>query len=309
MKTITCILLFALLNTTVFSQKDDLKFGAFNVISSGIISGIGSGIHKHKGQNFGQAFVKGFWKGCIGGSLNYTGKKILEQSAINNTYAYVWPCKLVHSLGTSMVANGSRNENLLSSVEMDVFFTHLKYNGELQWQIDPLTLGSAIVLAVQKDYSFNWGVSGATGSMAFDKKSDDFIVDGGEIEDFKDSGQSFGNTIWRKICKQYFYTFSTHEEKIEGKIYTINTVQKSIVTWDKQIICHELVHNLQYAEFSNINAFYLDKINLSILNHIYINANFGAVYLLVNLNGYKNNYFENEATYFGESNFFTKNTN
>lgn len=307
MKTLILII-STLITLSTYGQNQDLKYAAFNTISSGIISGIGSGIHRHKSkyrnqkESFGKAFISGFWKGCVGGSLNYAGKKLIEKSSIDDTYTYVWPGKLVHSLGTSIANNGYRNEKLFDSFEMDIYFTHLRYDGKIHCQVDPITLGSAVYFSFAKDFNFNAKITLATGSIVFDKKSDNFIVDDGEIEDFKDSGQSFGNTIWRKVCKQYVYTHNSHKEVIGGEEYTIKTLDKTIVNWNKQTICHELIHTFQYSEYNVISNFYIN------IKHIQINPNFAIIYSLVNINGYQNNIFENEANYFGNSNYYTKNT-
>ena len=156
---------------------------------------------------------------------------------------------------------------------MNIYFTHIKYDGNIHCQIDPISLGSAIYFSTLKDFTFNPIVSLVTGTVVFDKKPDDFIPDGNATYLFKDAGQAIGNTIWRKVCKQWWYDwYGKIQNPIYGTLYTSDI--RSVKTYDKNTICHELIHTLQYSEYNVINTSYMNKINLKFLNNLNVNINF-----------------------------------
>lgn len=310
---IKLIILILLLNfVNLIAQPlrsiEDRKYFIGNVLSSGLITSINACINKSPNQSIGKVIINSFWKGCLGGTLNYGSKKIIEESSYKNTYSYIWPGKVIHSIGSSIIYNGSKNKNILSSFNIDILIFNINISNKLNCRIDPLTTGYAINLLFNKDFNFNIKNSIYTGSMFFDKKSDDIIIDGGETDLFKTSGEAFGNTIWRKVCKQYYYDFYKHEIKIDNQIYNKVKVNKSIVNWDIQTVCHELIHTMQYSEFNSINSLYIDKINKKLIKNIYLNINFGIIYYIANINGYNNNYFEKEANHFGKSNYYNINS-
>jgi hypothetical protein len=307
---------YLLLMLSILFQKNlvaqltnDNKFFIGNVISSGIICSVNACINKSNNQSLGKTIINSFWKGCLGGVLNYGGKKLIEESSFQNSYKYIWPGRIIHSIGSSITYNGSKNQKLLSSFNIDILFLNVNISDRLKCRIDPITIGYSGILLFNKDFKFNFKNSLLTGSMFFDKKSDDFIVDGGEIDLFQTSGEAIGNTIWRKINKQYFYDFYTQKIKIDGEYYNSTVVNKTIKIFDKNVVCHEIIHTLQYNQYNVFNSIYIDKINNNLLKNIfYININFGIIYYAVNLNGYNKNYFEKEASYFGKSDFFSNNS-
>lgn len=298
---LTILLLnFINLEAQPLTNVDDRKFFIGNVLSSGVVCSINACVNKSSKKSFSKTLVNSFWKGCLGGVLDYTGKKLVQESSYKNSYSYIWPAKLIHSMGTSITENGANNQKIFSSISMDIYFTHIKYDGKIHCQIDPITLGSAMYFSTTKNFTFNPKVSLATGTVVFDKKPDDFIPDGNATYLFKDAGQAIGNTIWRKVCKQWWYDwYGKIQNPVYGTVYTSDI--RSIKTYDKSTICHELIHTFQYSEYNIFSTSYMNKINLKILNNFNINMNFALMYSIANLNGYQNNYFENEADYFGKS--------
>lgn len=287
-----------------FAQKEDIKYAAFNVVSGGITSSAIACFNKPKDQKLGKTFINAFWKGCLGGSLNYTGKKLIQVSSINNTYAYVWPGRIVHSLGSSMIYNGAKNERLLQSVSMNIFFTRLSYDGKLHCQIDPITLGYAGILSFRKNMNLNIKNSFLTGSVFFNLQGDTATLN--ENDKFGVSGSTMGNTIYRKICKRYVTTIIDKPNIINQYITLPFTVIRTIKNYDIQTSCHELIHTLQYDQFSSFNVLSTDKIchllKTTLNQYLYINPNFELIYLMGNINKYNNNPFEKEAYFFGVNN-------
>jgi hypothetical protein len=269
------------------NAQQDLKYASINILSSSLISGIGSGIHKHSGETFGHAFVNGVWKGAIGGSVQFTSKKMIQQSAFENNYNWVWPARLVNSLGNSMVWNGCYNEKMLSKVYCQFFIGNVTYSfkdRKFDYQFDPLTIGYAIFLGVQSKYSFDALSSLKTGNIVFNKFEKDSIYD--NPHDI--SGQSIGNTIYTSDLKIHWYDYYNNMSKIVA----------SVKNFKIQIICHEIIHTFQYNQFNPINSIYL---NYKLLKHININGNFGFSYYIAGINGYSHNFFENEADHYGYS--------
>jgi hypothetical protein len=298
------ILLLVTLNLNVCGQKEDVKYASFNILSGGITSSAIACFNKPKGQKLGKTFIQSFWKGCLGGSLNYTGKKLIQISAKNNTYAYVWPGRIVNSLGSSIVYNGANNEKLLHSVSMNVFFTRLSYDGKLHCQIDVITLGYAGILSFKKNMNLNFKNTILTGSIFFNLNSDTTTLN--ETEHFGISGETFGNTFYRKVCKRYVTTIIDKPNVINQYTTLPFTVVRTIKNYDIQTSCHEIIHTFQYEQFSAFNILSTDKIcNLlktNLNNYLYINPNFELIYSIGSINKYSNNPFEKEAYLFGQNN-------
>lgn len=221
-------LLTILLTISLTCQGQDLKYASINIISSSIIAGVGSGIHKHSNETFGHAFVNGIWKGAIGGIVQFTSKKMIRQSAFENNYNWVWPARLVNSLGSSIVKNGCNRENILSSFYLDIWCVNLKFDNKIHCRMDLLTIGYATVLLFTKNTSFNLQTSLISGAITFNNQYDYN----------KPNGQSFANTI-----------------------YTIKTNIKPV--FDKTIFLHEIIHTFQYSE-SNYVAIYNRYASLNI---------------------------------------------
>lgn len=302
------ILIILLCNNLVSQSLNDRRYFIGNVLCSGMVCSINACINKPIKQSLGKTIINSFWKGCLGGTLNYGGKKLIEEASYQNTYKYVWTGRIIHSIGSSIIYNGAKNQKILSSFNIDILFFNINISNKIKCRIDPITTSYAGILFFNKNFKFNIKNSLYTGSIFFDKKSDDFIVDGGETNLFQTSGEAIGNTIWKKTCNQYFYDYYKEKVKIDNEYYDTYVVHRSIKTFDKSIACHEIIHTLQYNEYNSFNSTYIDKINNKLVNNIfYININFGLMYYIANMNGYDKNYYENEANYFGKSNYYSSN--
>jgi hypothetical protein len=306
MKKILFIFLILIINfdgirSQVFT-KDDLRFSCYNTLFNGIAGGIGAGMNKHKGESFIHAFKNNFYKGVIGGALNYGGMKIVQVSAMRNNIDLIWPGRMVNSLGTSITYNAINNSKMFSYFQTNIFCFNISYNGKIHCLLDPVTLGYAGYLLIRKDMTFNMKNSVMTGSVTFNQKSDNTIIDNGNIYLSGVSGLTFGNTLFIKDVKQYLY-ISYHD-----KIGNINTFQ-NIKDWKLQTLCHEIIHTFQYEQSYSLNNFTINKLHKfsNIYNkYLYINSNFGILYEINNIN-YNKNFFETEANFFGNSNYYNKN--
>jgi hypothetical protein len=322
MKKLIYILSLIILTTSSFGQRplstvEDRKYFIGNTLTSGLISGIQSCIiHKPKHQSFGKTFLKGFSKGFIGGTFQYSSEKLIQFGSEKNTLSYVWPARFLNSAGSSIVLNSSQNRKMFSTFSINVYFLNINYDFEkniFNTKIDPYSAGSALLLSINKNYRFDFKNTLLSGTMIFENKEESPIVDGGDIYEFGTSGQNYGNTLSYKTCKQYFYDFYENPFTIDGVKYTGTKVIKSIIDLHKQTISHEIIHTFQYEQFQALNLISTDKIckliNTKVNNYLNINFNFIPFYLLNQfISGYNNNYFENQANYFGKSRYFDINS-
>lgn len=299
MKTLITLLI------TLFSfnlqANDHLKYAVFNTGINAIIGGLGSGIHKKHNESFFHAFRNGFYKGSIGGLTSYYGMRLVEVSASKDNLNYIWPGRIVNAIGSSITYNAVANDKIWSSFNMNMFCFNVQYNGKFHLRVDPLSLGYATVLAFTKDMNFNFRNSLLTGSLLFYKQSDtttlNLVV--------RESGKTIGNTFYIKPDKQFINNFYYSQDK------SFVTLKRSIINLSTQLINHEIIHTFQYEQFSSLNLLSTDKICKSIHSNIndwlYINPNFGIIYLLGNIKGYDNNIFEHEADLFGKVNYYHNN--
>jgi hypothetical protein len=146
-------------------------------------------------------------------------------------------------------------------------------------------LGSGIIMVFDENYSFNLEVTLKTGSVVFDRHFNDIQLDNGNLTITQLSGKSYGNTLFRNVYTKQVYKFlESNNINASNQIrnYTINTT------------CHEVIHSFQYQYFSY---------DLRLNKYLYVNPFFGLTYLINNVRGYNKNVFENEANYFGNSNY------
>jgi hypothetical protein len=304
MKKLIYISLLLISSLDIFGQNplnnsEDRRYFIGTTISSGLISGIQSCIiNKPKYQSFGKTFLKGFYKGCIGGSIQYTSKKILQYGAEKNSFNYIWPARITNDIGNSIVLNSSQNKPLLSTLYLKLYFANISYEfktKKIGYQLDVISLGGSIY-SLCKGYNFDTKYSLQTGSMYFQRNMKDTIYEGNYLEAGV-LGKSIGNClIINKYIKAHYYDFYYIGDNPISECY------ESIKNYKVQVTIHELVHEFQYNQFNSLNLISTDRVfKLLNINIININLNFPILYSLNNFN-YQNNYFENEANYFGNSN-------
>ena len=307
MKKTLIIFIFLLLYTLNLKSIDlrfnhnDIKYGITNTLSGGFTSAIIACFNKPNNKTIPETFLNAFYKGCIGGSLNYSGMKLIQQSAYNNTYSYIWPARFINSFGNSIIYNAANNQKILSSFTTNVFFANIAIQkNKLSFKIDPFTLTSFITLSCIDNYNFDLNGTIKTGSLLFTEKNDiihDMYIIG-------QVGANFGNTIITKDAKRYHWNINN----VNDELLIDNNYIKN---YSFQITCHEIIHSFQYEKYQSFNILTTDKIcnhiNTNLNRFFLINPNFGILYLLNNINGNSHNYFENEADFFGNSDFNNQN--
>jgi hypothetical protein len=270
MKIIALLTIITLLNVPCYSQKEDLKYAALNTISSGLIGGIGSGLNKHKGQSFVQSFKKGFIKGCAGGLVEYAAKYSFKQ---NN---YIWPSRLINSLGSSMVYNATRNQKLFEEINVQFYLGYFEIKkGRLNFSIDAITVVSTIYMSFRN--SFDLENTLKTGSIVFQNNDTSGTI----------RGRSWGNCIWYKKTGLTFLAGIEEKEIIPGLKFPVPIWGTNNIT--NSVLNHEIIHTFQYNDFNFYNPFKI--------KHVKINLNFATAYFIAG--AYNSNLFEQEACYYG----------
>ncbi len=299
MKKIIVSILILFLSYSLKSQtffQTESTYIIQNTISGGLSSSIIACFNKNKHDKIAKTFINSFWKGCLGGAINYCGKDLIKVSSLNNTYAYIWPSKILNSIGTSFIYNGGNNEKLFQSFYFQLWFLNFNYNKNigLNYKFDIITCASTGYLFCKfGDYRFNIKNSLITNTMFFDQI---------KICDPNNVGMSVGNCIYRRNAEVKIYTLTIkHINILNNNYITIPTFTTDSILFNKQIACHEITHTEQYSQYSVFNSLYKFNIKNNITNYIFLNINFCLIYEIANIDGYKNNYFETEANHFGNS--------
>ena len=188
-----------------------------------VTGGVGAVINKEPGVNWKNPFVRGFWQGCVGGSLNFAGKKLLYQINKDQQLIYGWGSKLLHSAGTSIIYNAGLNEPFLQNWSIDygpvkVDFS-LNKKKKTRVRFLPVTIYSFAASA--KNSRVDWKTSLLTGEPAF--LYNDLLIPYGR--DRYTVGLNYGRSfVYAKNGDHYF------------------------------TIAHELVHSLQFREYQVLNT-------------------------------------------------------
>ncbi len=260
------------------AQHNDSQAAVYNVLSSSIIGGIGAIINKSSDQKIGKVFIKGVYQGAIGGYVVFESKRVLREFTKTNNYGYIWPSKVLNSIGNSMVYNAASNRNLWERWHINIGFNHLEYDfkrdKKLRYRILPLSFSRTIqgftkgTLDVQRSF--------ASGHFIFKEKYSN--------QDYY--GRAMANSV-------------LYVDLLRGNSLT-------------SILTHELIHSYQYEQSFVLNC-YLDKpisklekrssfvknynkIFYTDFNHI-LNSGIYGIHDIFDIER-KNQYYENEADYF-----------
>ncbi|MDR2621933.1 MAG: hypothetical protein LBC48_05045, partial [Dysgonamonadaceae bacterium] len=97
------------LSAEMYAQKNkqELELLGYNIGFGILTTTAGAIINKPKGQSLVDCIKKSWWPGALGGTLQYTGKKMTYLITKNENYLWGWPSKLVHSAGTSICHNAA----------------------------------------------------------------------------------------------------------------------------------------------------------------------------------------------------------
>lgn len=214
---------FLILNVTAKNaQNNDFQAGLYNVVSGSIIGGAGALINKKPNEKMGNVLLKGLGQGAFGGYITFESKKLIRNFAKTGNYAYVWPSRLVNSLGNSVILNAASNRNFWERYYLDIGFGHFEYDvmkeKGISVRIMPFSLFGAVNM-------FSYG------------KLD----------------------LKRSVYTGLFFFKSNEFEENDGwAIYNNITIHENLLKNRSEVIAHEIIHAYQYEGLIGVNSF-VDK--------------------------------------------------
>lgn len=269
------------------AQHQERTVFLYNTLFGGLSAGIGATINKSKDRDWKAAFAKGFWQASIGGTVNYSSKKLLHLIYKNQNVAFALPAKLLNAAGNSIIENASFSEPFLQNWNIDYGLVRFDFsvNGKRKFTARFLPMSVYAIIDGAKDSKLDWKTSLWSGNivLAYDKG--------------------------------YFFTRRGHnflgESTGRGFIYAGKQTD-SIVHYT---IAHELVHEFQYKEYQVFNSWFKpleQKVKSKTLQKLFSNfiyfdvPYFFAAYGLEGFQQYSNNsenFFEFEADRFASNSF------
>jgi hypothetical protein len=254
---------------TISAQNTDLEYGLLNISTGAIIGGIGAIINKDSDEKIGKVILKGFAQGAMGGYLVFESKRMLRTLSKNDTYAFVYPSKILNAAGNSIIENAARNDNFWVRWHINFGFNRIDIYTQdrlrFQYRINLFPLYGTILNA-SKGKKFHLGKSVQLGTIVFLKPNLSAL------------GKSGANII---------------------------SLRTSVT---KRTEAHELIHTYQYEQLSGVN-FYLDPVTKGLREKsklfrlydqiFYTDFNYllGNALYYINTNN-KTNIFEKEARHF-----------
>ncbi|MFD2831900.1 hypothetical protein [Gramella sp. AN32] len=274
--------LFNLTEKTV-AQNNDFEAGFMNVGIGSILGGVGALINKRPEEKFGKILFKGMGQGALGGYLVFESKRLVREFAKSGNYTYIWPSKIVNSVGTSIIENAAAKRDLWARWHLNIGFNRLeintKENFKLSYRIMPMDLLATAYQAV--DAKPDWKMSVRVGTFVF--RTSEI---GQEIGYY---GRAFGNSI-----------------QLLDNIY------------GDLALPHEIIHTYQYESFSGFNNYFdttearfsknhqILKIYRSIFYTDYNLLLGGLISIIDNPKRLNEGIIESEARYFGNSDLINK---
>lgn len=270
------------------AQKNDFEVGLYNVGAGSIIGGVGAIINKEKEEKFLKVLLKGLGQGALGGYLVFESKRLIGKFSETGDYGYVWPSKLVHSAGASIIENAASNKPFWEKWHLNLGFNRLEFTTtdglSVRYQIMPVALLGTIINATRGTFDPERTLKTGT-----------FIFTAPEI------GQR-----------------GSEDDFVFGQVSMFSNSILILDTWEGEYaMAHELIHVYQNDGSIGLNSF-LDKplrsfgARSSFLRTysklLYLDLNRIAMLGLYNLEagqdeGYEGNVLEVEAFYFSRKDF------
>lgn len=279
-------ILLAIPLVTVAQHQERTVF-LYNTLLGGLSAGIGATINKPKDRDWKAAFVKGLWQGSIGGTVNYSSKKMVHLIYKNQNVAFALPAKLLNAAGNSIIENAALSEPFLQNWNIDYGLVRFDFsvNGKRKFTARFLPMSVYTIIDGAKDSRLDWKTSLWSGNIVFSYNKGYYFTRQG-------NNQIGGNTG-------------------RGFIY-VGKHSDSVVHYT---IAHELVHGFQYKEYQVFNAWFKpfeQKVKSKTLQNLFSHfiyfdvPYFFAVYRLEGFQTYSNsskNFFEFEADRFASNSF------
>lgn len=239
------LLLFSIFSLFATSQNTDTEFAVYNVLSGSVLGGIGALINKDHNEAFWKTLWRGSSQGAVGGYLVFESKRLVREFSRKEDFGYIWPSKVLNSMGNSIILNGASNNKFGQTWYFNIGFGHFRYDAtdenKFKTRILPFSLSSAI-------YGFSKGKLNLNRSL----KTGTFVFE--TRERFQDSyGFTYVNSI-------YLWKDIPDKRRFEGRIF--------------DAIAHEIIHTYQYEGTFSMNAY----LNTPIQNWNLKNSGFQSFY-------------------------------
>jgi len=214
------------------NENYDGKYFLGNVGINGIVGGIGALFNKKPGEKGGKVLLKGFAQGCLGGCLQFTGKKLIYQVNKKESIGWVWPARIVNAAGSSITYNAVSNRNFWESWHINLWAFRFDYDLTTDRFRTRLHFsGLTSLYQVGSRGKFKLLPSLASGVLLFEGNNGFTIAGGSSAQ-----GIAWGTTVG--------YPSSWKEN---GTYYE----------W----MAHEFAHVLQYDNFAFFNALLIKQSN------------------------------------------------
>lgn len=271
-----------LFNTfSIKSQSNDAEAALYNIGFGAVFSAVGAIINKKPNQPLEKVIKKSMWQGALGGYITFESKRILREVQRQNKSGYIWPAKLVNSIGTSIKENSALNKDFWEIWHINIGFSRFEFNFKDKFSVNHKLMPVAFIFTTGALLSQNFELkkSVQTGEFIFSHQNNKYSI----------ASASPGVIMYNRD----FYNASNTNEIVS-------------------IAIHEIVHIYQSNDFSIFNT-YLNKSmkNWSEKNKAikwtnkYLYPEFHYLilrpaYLLesANINNYYDNFFEHEAGYY-----------
>jgi hypothetical protein len=267
------------------SAQQEKRVLLYNIGFGGVTSGIGAVINKQKNSNWKEAFVKGFWQGAVGGTLNYSGKKMLYLISKHHETAYALPANILHFAGTSIMENAALGEPFLQNWNFDYGPVRVDFsvNGKKPAKVRFLPMTIFAVIEGSKSNRLDLKTTLLTGNIAFANRKGYYFTNNGQFN----LGLSYGRS---------FAYMAQHPDTV---VYPL--------------IAHELVHQFQFKDYQIFNSWlkpFEKEVNGKLIQkvfskYIYFDVPyFFAAYTIEGSSSYYyKNFFEFEAERFATNRF------
>lgn len=279
-KNLFAFFVFSVLSFQIFAQSENQKNKLFlyNISLGAVIGGVGAFINPPQNEHRTISFLKGTLKGSLGGLGIYSSKRLAHKIVTERSLWYSWPTRLSHSISTSIIHNAASGNSIWHQLSYDAYFFRFSYfPGKNSFSTRLLPINTINFFYALSKNSLDIGKSLQLGVPLFSTE--------GLVE-----GESFGKAFVQNIV------ISDRYKARYGDSYSL--------------ISHELLHVLQYQEYTTLNALFNPVIkwanksaNIStVFKYVYFDPPYFPLALETQSDSsplcpYKN-FFEFEAEYF-----------
>ena len=278
MKYFLPFLIFIFCLDGVNAQSNDTEAAIYNVGFGAVFSTVGAIINKSPEEKLGKVITKALWQGALGGYVTFESKRLLREAERQDEWKYFWIAKLVNASGTSIKENAALNNDFYDRWHINIGFSRIEFNTKDKFTVNYKLMPVAFVFTADAffRYDFDFGKSFRNAELTF--------LNDGLIGD-RVAGSSAGYIVYQKSFRN-----------------------------NKGLVIHETIHQYQSNDFSIFNTYTVKSVSkwingnstLKWFNkHVYPEYHYlllRPLYVIERDNAvnYFDNFFEQEAEYYGQ---------